>query len=405
VIAVIAVLATVVILVLNPAELLKQSRDANRLSDMTTLTNAVSLYSTDQSSASMGSPNTVYVSIPDPAATTTAGTNCGTMGLPTLPSGYAYHCAEAAALRNVDGTGWIPLNFRSISSGSPIGNLPVDPTNSSSSRLYYTYTTNGTQFELTMAPESQKYQLGGANDVIVGDGAPLAATYAAGSNLTLEPLDYGDSSLIGYWPLDEGSGNVAYDDSGNNSTGSWSGLPAGTNGYYSQGHGTYPWAGSTNGGTPYASIPVPFGGTTALTSFTITSWLNPSAFFANWGGVIDWRNGSWPTMIDIESNGSSVYGSIRSVSGQSTSPGYTVATSTWYYVAYVHDNSAGTDCLYVNGSYVGCNSGALTPNNSAGTLTLGGNANVPLNGLIAGVRFYNHTLTAAQISALYKGGK
>src|ERR1700677_2137794 len=82
VIAIIAILSVVVILTLNPAELLRQNRDSSRLSDMTTLNDAVSLYSQDQSSASnfsLGSSSVVYVSIPDPTATSTSGTNCASL--------------------------------------------------------------------------------------------------------------------------------------------------------------------------------------------------------------------------------------------------------------------------------------------------------------------------------------
>ena len=168
VIAIIAILAVVVILTLNPAALLQQSRDSSRVSDMATLNSALSLYSTDQNgsaSFNMGSSSVVYVSIPDPMATTTAGDQCQGLNLITLPAEYTYHCAASSTYRGVNGTGWIPVNFSNISSGAPIGNLPIDPTNTSSSRLYYTYETNGTQFETTAAMESQKYQLGGSNDV------------------------------------------------------------------------------------------------------------------------------------------------------------------------------------------------------------------------------------------------
>jgi hypothetical protein len=64
---------------------LAQSRDANRLSDLSTMNNAINLYNTDQSGAStysLGTASTTYISIADPAATSTAGTNCSTMGLP-----------------------------------------------------------------------------------------------------------------------------------------------------------------------------------------------------------------------------------------------------------------------------------------------------------------------------------
>ena len=227
VIAIIAILSVVVILTLNPAELLRQSRDSNRVADMGTLTTALGIFSEDQSSGSLGSANTVYVSIPDPSATSTLGDQCQGLGLPTLPSTYAYHCAASSTYRNTNGQGWIPVSFSSISVGSPFGSFPVDPINTSSTRNYYTYATNGTQYEVTAPMESQKYKLGGSGDVIGGDGATLSTVYAKGSNLSLEPLDYGDASLVGYWPLTEGTGTVAYDYSGSNATGTWIGTATG----------------------------------------------------------------------------------------------------------------------------------------------------------------------------------
>jgi hypothetical protein len=71
--------------------------------------------------------------------------------------------------------------------------------------------------------ESAKYQLGGSSDVISADGGTLASVYEKGSITGLEPLDYGDPTLVGYWTFDEGSNSIAYDYSGNNATGSWSG--------------------------------------------------------------------------------------------------------------------------------------------------------------------------------------
>ena len=226
VIAVIAILAVVVVLVLNPAELLRQSRDSNRASDMATLNNTLGIYSTDQSGTSgfsLGSSSVVYVSIPDPTAPI-AGNQCQGLGLITLPATYTYHCAASSTFRNVNGTGWIPVNLASTTTGAPLGALPVDPMNTSSSRFYYTYITNGTNYEVTSVMESQKYGVGGSNDVISSDGGPLASVYEKGSKLGLEPLDYGDSSLVGYWPLNEGTSSIAYDDSGNGNYGRGRGL-------------------------------------------------------------------------------------------------------------------------------------------------------------------------------------
>lgn len=177
VIAIIAVLLVVVILSLNPAELLRQSRDSNRVADMATLSQALGVFSADQSTGSLGSPSTLYVSLPDPTATSTAGDQCQGLGLPALPATWAYHCAASSTYRNTDGTGWVPVNLKAVSSGSPLGSLPTDPTNASSSRLYYAYVTDGTRFEVTAAMESQKYKLGGSNDVIATDGGTLASVY------------------------------------------------------------------------------------------------------------------------------------------------------------------------------------------------------------------------------------
>ena len=54
VIAILAVLAAAVVIVLNPAELLAQARDSQRLSDISTLKNAVDLMIVDDPSASLG---------------------------------------------------------------------------------------------------------------------------------------------------------------------------------------------------------------------------------------------------------------------------------------------------------------------------------------------------------------
>ena len=108
VIAIIAILAVVVVLTLNPAEMLSQGRDANRLSDLSTFNSAMNLYNEDAGgSGSFGTAGITYISIPDPTASTTAGSNCSALGFPST----GYHCAGPNFYRRNDGTGWIPVNF------------------------------------------------------------------------------------------------------------------------------------------------------------------------------------------------------------------------------------------------------------------------------------------------------
>ena len=162
VIAIIAILATVVILALNPAELLRKSRDSTRLSDMAELQQALTLYAEDQGNFSLATSGVTYLSLPDPTATSSAGTNCS--GLGGYYAGGNFQCPEGATVRNVDGTGWIPVDFKAASFGSPFGALPIDPMNSSSSDLSYAFETNGATFKIWATPESQAYlSEGGAN--------------------------------------------------------------------------------------------------------------------------------------------------------------------------------------------------------------------------------------------------
>jgi prepilin-type N-terminal cleavage/methylation domain-containing protein len=190
VIGIIALLAIVVVLLLNPGEMVAEARDSDRSSDMSTLSRAISIYQEDQIGGSIGVASTTYISVPDPAATTTAGTNCASMGLPPLPNGLVYHCAASSTYRNVDGTGWIPVNFSTVTISPPLNSLPVDPVNTTSSNLLYTYTVGsspsaGTGYAIAANPESSKLQNSlraqGVSLIVAGSAPSLAPVLSSGS--------------------------------------------------------------------------------------------------------------------------------------------------------------------------------------------------------------------------------
>jgi prepilin-type N-terminal cleavage/methylation domain-containing protein len=428
VIAIIAILAVVVILTLNPAALLQQGRDSNRVSDMSTLNSALTLYQTDQSGASsfsLGSSSVVYVSIPDPTATTTAGSNCSSLNLPTLPATYTYHCAGPNYYRNINGQGWIPINLASTTTGTPLSNLPVDPTNQSSSKLYYTYTTNGSQFELTALMESAKYQIGGSNDEISGDGGPLASVYAKGTNLTLEPLDYGDPTLVGYWSLNEGTGSTsgvtkAYDWSGNGNNGTWYGTAIGTNGYYSPGN-LQNWAGAFDGTSTYVSAnatALPIGSNPR----TYAAWFNLATLPPSGGNMIFHQgpNGGVNNFRVYVQSLSSSLGTCSSNSYTVDGSGnvgavvanFTPSLGTWHYLVEVlpaGQTNFNSVLLYLDGNLLtNCYTSSQTVNtNATSGLAIG---EIPggydkFNGLLDDLRIYNRALSAAQVAAMYNGGK
>lgn len=173
VIAIIAVLATAVVLVLNPAELIKQSRDSTRLSDMVTLNSAISLYLADVKDAGIGGPNNT--------ACTSATYRCTAAG--TTP--FTNTCTTNTTT-TVDGNGWVLVDLLNISSGSPLSRLPLDPVNSTT--YFYGYACSGLNYELNANMESAKFSTGGANDVESNtkDGGDNSSWYEVGNDPGLD---------------------------------------------------------------------------------------------------------------------------------------------------------------------------------------------------------------------------
>jgi hypothetical protein len=239
--------------------------------------------------------------------------------------------------------------------------------------------------------ESQKYKLGGSNDIVSGDGGTLATVYEKGSKLGLEPLDYGDPSLVGYWTFDEGTGTTAWDYSGNNAAGSWSGNAA-----YSAGK-VGGWAGSFNGATSInvtSSISVP-------NDKTFVAWINITSSSVR-NSILGTNGPNGYNGFYVESTGLLSF-IPDNVAGYHSLPSPAVSISTWHFVALTTSGSNIT--LFLDG-----NSSAFVvsyPLSVTGAIKIGarGDYNGPLSGLIDDVRIYNRALSAAEISALYNGGK
>ena len=205
VIAVIAVLSVVVILSLNPAELLRQARDSNRVSDMATIKSALALYLTDVSSPVLGSSTYCYISN-STATIAIVASSTGSWTAPAATPGCGYWFPSnttstwmnATTSRSIGSTGWIPVNLSGISSGSPLGQEPIDPINQGGNAscsttnvslancsLFYSYIVSGTSFKIASFMESKKYSNGGSGDVESKDGGYNPYVYEQGVNLSL----------------------------------------------------------------------------------------------------------------------------------------------------------------------------------------------------------------------------
>lgn len=208
VIAIIAILSVILVLVLDPAETLKKSRDSQRMSDLSTLKTALGLYSTSTTTPMMAGIDNVgckgtaagltvwqtgtdkiYYSYPSdaPGAPITGKTLDGT----TFTSTFGGTQATNANLAKTDGTGWLPVNLSSLSSGSPISNLPIDPVNTmtvagaTSTDLVYRYACMETtkKYEIHARLESNAYTVD--DNKMAKDGGNNANYYEVGTDLSI----------------------------------------------------------------------------------------------------------------------------------------------------------------------------------------------------------------------------
>lgn len=159
VIAILGVLAAAVTIILNPAELLAQARDGQRISDLETVSSAISTYLADTGSSTVNLDSQSFYPNGACTASTTAtpfidngGGNCVVPGSAALPT---------ANYRKVDGTGWVDVPLSGLAGGSPLSLLPIDPTNSGNYTYAYvgnnTTTTPNYSFKLAARMESTKF--------------------------------------------------------------------------------------------------------------------------------------------------------------------------------------------------------------------------------------------------------
>jgi len=173
------VLMSVIVVTLNPAEMLKKTRDTKRISDLDAVRTAINLYLADVGSLSGFNTGHCYLS-----DTTTTGYGSGIPGCSTL--------VPTSSPQLITGSGWVPLNFNSISSGAPLSSLPLDPnpnrattTTTSGWRVYvFKGSTASSTYKLMANMESSYYSNGGPGDVESKDGGIDPGVYEVGSDVT-----------------------------------------------------------------------------------------------------------------------------------------------------------------------------------------------------------------------------
>jgi len=157
VIAIIAILAAVVVLIVNPLELTRRGRDAARLTDLANLQSALN------------------VAVQE-------ATGSGAMGILCSTGGTTCEGASNTGTRESNGTGWAKADLSAQKSVS-VATLPVDPVNDGVYHYKYCAANDAWEVNTVLESEQQKNKMkddGGNENAIDTSGR-----YEVGSNLNL----------------------------------------------------------------------------------------------------------------------------------------------------------------------------------------------------------------------------
>ena len=215
------------------------------------------------------------------------------------------------------------------------------------------------------------------------------------SGLTL--TDPAQAELVAWWRLDEGSGMMAFDSSGNGNDASFEGSPAWVE------DGKFGKALKFDGSSDYLAVPDSESLDINADQLSIAAWINGE----DWPAanhivrkIADTGTGSI-YMIRVQPETVRVY--LNTSAGETIVQGTTVLTTNeWYHVGLIYD---GTEArIYVNGQLdISMNvSGELTESNNELRIGRGEPAGYFV-GMIDDVRLYNHALTESELLSAMEG--
>ncbi len=223
---------------------------------------------------------------------------------------------------------------------------------------------------------------------------------------TIPSIPINDPDLVGWWPLDEGSGSVAVDWSGHDNHGTLIGGPqwvVGQDGEALEFDGTDDFVNIGLGAGDYFS--------TLNSGFTVAAWINRASTGTNdvifgagrnpEGTSAGANNNGWKLSI---TGGDVITFTTLGILDYTSSIG--VPTGQWIHVAATL-NEGGTEAkIYLNGNLAETISGSSPANPATGLFAIGFGATWDLeffDGMIDDVRVYNRILTAEEITDAMRG--
>lgn len=225
------------------------------------------------------------------------------------------------------------------------------------------------------------------------------ATYYLEQNATSASVVSGVESssgviagLVGHWKLDDATGTVAADASGNGYSGTLFNSPT--------------WsAGQLDGALSFNPATFPRVGITDRSALrpntlTVSAWLNPTVLDTAWQSAVSkTNNGSWTDgwgLVSYVGGANKIYFFVNDYASYYVST--TLPTGSWSHVAATYDGA--TIKLYLNGALVDSRAYSASITSATGELQIGDAQGYSWNGKIDDVRIYNTALTVAQIPSL-----
>lgn len=175
VIAIIAILATTAVLVLNPSEILKKARDTQRIGDLETVASAIAYSLATLSKTPSFQAGSGFLCASN-CASSLAGVsaNCGGRNAAKTT------VDRSATPRAIDGKGWVALNFSAVTN-NPLSILPMDPSPDKDALTFYAYACDN---------DKQKYELSAVLEAtdnasrMKNDGGNNDSVYEVGSGIS-----------------------------------------------------------------------------------------------------------------------------------------------------------------------------------------------------------------------------
>lgn len=209
---------------------------------------------------------------------------------------------------------------------------------------------------------------------------------------------------LGFWPLNETTGTVAYDLAGGYNGTYIGNVSLGLPGPSTPEFGSASYGAGFDGTTAYVDIPEgPFNITNAI---TVMAWAQLESY-PNFGGLFGHGDTSWRTSVNPNGDPGANDGNLGSSDATSATP---IVDGNWHLVAYTYTGNtdqANNGTLYVDGAPVAYDTIAATPPGNDLDVWIGGSPDYGTARLlaanIADAAIFPQALSAADIQALYSG--